>query len=53
MMRKGLFNYIVIAKDVHSFVYIFVRIMVLDVIKKMAPSGKESGGGVYFCYGCR
>ena len=40
MMRKGLFNCIVIVKDVHGFVYIFVRITGYDIINNMAPGGK-------------
>ena len=34
MMRKGLFNFIIIAKGAHYFVYPLVRITDNDVIRK-------------------
>ena len=37
MMRKRLFNCIIMAKDVHYFVYILRKITGYDVINNMAP----------------
>ena len=42
MMRKGLFNCIIIAKGVQCFVYIFMRITGYDVVNKMTPGGKDN-----------
>ena len=51
MTRKGLFNCIVIVKDVHGFVYIFGRITKYDVINNVVPGGKRERRFSRLCFG--
>ena len=45
MVRKGLFNFIIIAKGAHYFVYTLVRITDDDVIRKDGGGREMREGG--------